>query len=179
MTIGLEGVSTLYLDANILVYFIEGAPDLRARFRLVFAQAGECGIALATSEMTIAECLRGAFRRRDRALVDVYRSLLGRDDLLHLVAVDVEVLTAAAKLAASCEIKLIDAIHVASATRANCQALLTNDQRLRAPEEVRVLRLDHLAASPSAEKRAQRRRRAGIRGLWRNLRQVSACAPDA
>ena len=144
MTNGLEGASTLYLDANILIYFIEGAPDLRARVGSVLAQSDSRGIALATSNLTIAECLHGAWRRRDRALVNVYRGFFSTNDLVRLVGIDDEILAAAAEFAATCEIKLIDAIHVASAVSAGCEALLTNDRRLRAPATVRVLQLGEL-----------------------------------
>ena len=144
MISGFDGVSTLYLDANILIYFIEGAPELRARVRYALAQADKRAIALATSQLTIAECLRGAWRRRDQALVDVYRAFFSAEDLVRPVAVDTEILAGAAEFAASYQVKLIDAIHVASAVSAGCQALLTNDKRLRAPAALRALQLGEL-----------------------------------
>lgn len=142
MTNRLDGISRLYLDANIIIYFIEGDLELRTAVADVLEQAGARGVSLLTSDIAIAECLHGAFKRKKRPLVELYRSFFADEGLISLAPIAAPVLELSAEIGAALALKTVDAIHVATAIAVGCDALLTNDNGLRAPEG---LRIDQLA----------------------------------
>jgi predicted nucleic acid-binding protein len=137
----MDGVSKLYVDANILIYFIEGNAEFQAMVARVFAEADARGAVLVTSEMSIAECLHGPFKRGDAPLVETYRAFFKDEELIALAPIVVPVLDLAAQVGADLGLKTVDAIHVASAMSAGCDALLTNDRGMRATEPLAIRQL--------------------------------------
>jgi len=137
----LDGVGKLYLDANILIYFVEGKDDLGDLAALIFAEADAIGAELVTSEISIVECLRGPFKTDHPRLVATWRDLFRNRDLIALTPVLASILDDAAHIGAEFGLKTIDAIHVASALSAGCEALLTNDQGMRGPERLAIRQL--------------------------------------
>ena len=71
----LGGVSSLYIDANILIYLVLDRGAKRDAVTVILAEAKTRGIFLSTSEITLAECLFGAFKQENEALAGVYRAL--------------------------------------------------------------------------------------------------------
>lgn len=139
----LNGVSRLYVDANIIVYFIEGQahePE-QQKARTALQYCYEHGIEPHTSELSIAECLRGPYSREQRDILDVYKSFFAHTGSLTLLPIDAALLELAAHCGATCNIRLADAIHIASALAADCGAFLTNDKRIRAPSALRIIQL--------------------------------------
>jgi predicted nucleic acid-binding protein len=66
---------------------------------------------------------------------------------LKVVATDTEIAQNAALLRAKYSLKTIDAIHLATAIVAGCDAFLTNDHIFRRVSELRILVLDDLSRS--------------------------------
>lgn len=73
-----EGVrgQRVYLDANAVVYALEGEPALKAQVLSVLALIDAGETEAVTSEMTLAEVLSVPYRRGDAALADPYERLL-------------------------------------------------------------------------------------------------------
>ena len=137
----LAGISTLYVDANIFIYLVEGRDGNRDIALAVLRHAAEMNIRLATSEVTIAECLYGAFKQGNEELANIYRDLLSAGIVAETIPGDPVLFEYAAYVGASHSLKLIDAIHVASATIFECDAFLTNDRGIRAPDHLRIIQL--------------------------------------
>jgi len=136
--------STIYLDANIVVYFIERRDALQQGVIdiLQAAVAAECRFV--ANEMVAAECLFGVFRSRRNWLIGAYETFFTESPLLMLTPIDGKLLLRAALVGATAGFALIDATHVVSAQDAGAAHLLTNDRRLRSHEGIKVVQLADL-----------------------------------
>lgn len=120
----------LYLDANILIYAMETADSrgMRARRCLQQIELGE--VEGVTSELTLAEVLRGGNAARSEALSEGYLELLSSASPIGIVPVDRNVLISAARLQFDRRIELPDAIHLATAIITGCALILTEDKEM-------------------------------------------------
>lgn len=123
----------VYLDTNALIGILEKADRLdEAQDRLV-GKINDGGLEAVTSELALAECLVKPIANRDEALVQDYMWLLAADSkFLQVKPVTRDVILEAARVRAGAGIKLPDAIHVATANLADCDAFVSNDKRLAA-----------------------------------------------
>ena len=121
-----------YIDSNIIIYMVEGETELKAGAASAIDRCLREGGLLVTSELTVAECLTGALRR-DRQVADTYLDLFDREKLLDVVDVTRSIVRRAAELGAELNLKLLDALHVATAEALGCEVFLTNDRAIRAP----------------------------------------------
>lgn len=129
----------LYLDSNIFMYAIEGHELYVATIQQIFSCIANKSIPVYTSELTLAECLVMPLKLGNKRLAQLYEAHLSTHAGLECLPISREILVQAAQLRADLNIKLPDAIHVASALHANCDSLLTNDQGIRAPSSLSVL----------------------------------------
>lgn len=130
----IAGTNRLYIDANVLIYFVEGAhQDLEEAARRAFSYAHAAGITLVTSTLTLTECLYGVHIRSDAELASDYQSVL-QGGTFELVPVDEDIAENAAAIGVTLGMKLVDATHVATARAVGCDAILTNDDGMSAPK---------------------------------------------
>jgi predicted nucleic acid-binding protein len=137
----LDGVSSLYLDSNILIYLVEDRSAKRDAVTAILAEAQTLGVFLTTSEITLAECLFGAFKQENEALAGVYRELFSGDGFIQTILCQSIIFEDAARRGATLSLKLVDAIHIASATHFGCDAFLTNDNGIRGPVTLKIIQL--------------------------------------
>jgi predicted nucleic acid-binding protein len=140
----LRGVTDLGLDTAPVVYFLEAHPQYGPLVREVFQRIGNGEITARTSVVTLSEALVRPLAVGDIPLQDEYRKLLLRSEHLETRAIDDTAAERAADIRARYQFRLPDALQVAVALEAGCQALLTNDVRLQRVTELRVLTLDEL-----------------------------------
>lgn len=134
----------IYADSNTLIYLVEGSPEFLPVVERFFRYAGDNGIPLVTSEITIAECLHGAHKAGSEALAAEYLEIFQDIDIFSLVPVERDILERAARIGAEQKLKLIDAIHVTSAIETGCDVLVTNDKGIRSTPDLRVVQLTEL-----------------------------------
>ena len=120
----------LYLDTNIIIYAIEQGNRWTELLRALFAAIDRGEVRAVTSELTIAEVLTKPYAVGADDLVQRYQTVLSGEGALHVVPVDRSVLDPAAQLRAQTRLKLMDAIHIATAIDRLCDACLSNDIRL-------------------------------------------------
>lgn len=127
----MEPIARLYVDSNIFIYTFE-SEDARAELlRRVFSRQRN-GPLFATSELSLAETLVGAYRKSDQDLIEIYRYWIAPNTFVDVQPVERTVLWNAAILRATHEsLKLADAIHLATAFHLDCTHFLTGDRRLR------------------------------------------------
>jgi predicted nucleic acid-binding protein len=145
MSRSLEGIASLYLDSNILIYLIEGNEVAGELVLAAFREIEAHRIALYTSEITITECLNGAYRAELEELAQKYLELLGSEEFITIIPVDTDVCIAAARLGALHRLKTVDAIHLASAGLAGCDALLSNDGAFRSTDGILSIQLSEFS----------------------------------
>ncbi len=127
----------VYVDSNVLIYYVDGLPAFKSLAEnAVMAFIGS-EWRLFSSEITFGECLRGV--PRDAPDVSaVFLAILSNAEFISLAPVSLALIKRAAALGAELNMKLIDAIHVATAEALGCDVFLTNDRGIRAPAGIEL-----------------------------------------
>lgn len=146
----LQSITRLFLDTAPVVYYVEQNPAYFAVAQSVFDRI-EAGILTAvTSPVTLAECLIHPYRLGLSQLQeDFYRVITGAEHTV-FQPIDAAVGQQAAILRARYNLTLIDALQIAAALTADCDAFLTNDYALQRVTELRIIVLDNLQPFPSS-----------------------------
>ncbi|MDP2801626.1 MAG: PIN domain-containing protein [Phreatobacter sp.] len=122
-----------YLDANFLIRIVESPGHTLSGHERLWDMAGAGRISVVTSWLTLSEVLVVPMRDKEDGLVMAYQDLFaGQMVPITLIDVSVDVLTSAARLRARWPaLKLPDAVHLASAEKADCDVFVSGDRRLR------------------------------------------------
>ncbi|MBN8921200.1 MAG: type II toxin-antitoxin system VapC family toxin [Rhizobiales bacterium] len=140
---------TIYLDTNILILAVEGGSVWSESLREMFVCIDDNAIHAFTSELTFAEVLAKPLAVEATGLVKAYEELLAPTSVIRVVPIDRAILASAAALQGKLAIKLMDAIHVATAVSSACDFFFTGDTRLgqRIKDDIRWLPLDEVNGS--------------------------------
>jgi predicted nucleic acid-binding protein len=142
----LARASSVCLDANILIYLVEGEALQKARVLALWRAMMRHGIRVLASELAVGECLIGAFKSGVPEITNAYQRLFSEPDEVELWPVDLKLITAAAALGAAHRLKLVDAMHLQSAIAAGCDLFITNDTGFRSGYGVRVVQLNDIGS---------------------------------
>ena len=133
---GIPDQAVLLIDTAPIIYLLENHPRLAARFRPVFEAHAAGSVVFATTTITLAEVLTGPLRAGNEALARRYRGLL---QSWQLVELDSDIAETAARLRATRQLKLPDAVQAASALAIGAAALVTHDRDFSRLSELRIL----------------------------------------
>lgn len=131
---------TLFLDACIVIYWIEARDPFHARLmaRLRALRQESPDAAFAVSRLSWLECMFKPLRDGDQALADEYRAFFDAGQL-RVIELTVPVIERAAALRAEHDLRTPDAIQAASALEiVGDMMFLTNDQRFRKVPSLRM-----------------------------------------
>jgi predicted nucleic acid-binding protein len=139
-----QNVARLFLDTAPVIYYVEKNPHYLALVKIVFDHIDDGSLNAVTSPVTLAECLVVPYRLGLVQLQQDFFDLIvhGRNTVFE--PIDHRSAQHAAELRARYNLALPDALQVAVALGAGCDALLTNDGDLKRVTELRVLILDEL-----------------------------------
>ena len=137
----ISGVGRLYVDANILIYLFEENAAFYENVAAAFGLAQQLGTKILTCEITVTECLNGAYRIKNLELAKLYLDMLGDQNFITLIPIHLATCIGAARLSAGQGLKTIDALHLASSIAGECDAFLTNDLRFKTNESIRIIQL--------------------------------------
>jgi len=140
----LISVNRLYLDTAPIIYFVQSNSHYLLRMKVIFKMLEEGKFTLVTSPMLIAECLVAPCKNVSLQLQQAFTDLLTEGQNTELIALDLWCGKIAADLIARYHLRLADALHLAAAICAGCDAFLTNDRKLRCVRELKVLMLQEL-----------------------------------
>jgi len=127
----------LYLDANPIVYGIEGVPDFRLAALDWIERAEAAGGVVITSRLSRLECRVKPLRDGNMDLLGLFEGFFAREGL-ELMEVTADVIEAATQLRATHNFRAPDAIHLASALAAKADVFLTGDRDLTRCRELNV-----------------------------------------
>lgn len=133
----------VYLDANVFIYALEGEPHTKELVTPFFAALDAGDIDGVTSDLTLAEVLVYPYRTENAELVDRYERLLSPTSNLTRVPVTLEVWREAARLRGETQIKLPDAVHLATAEAERCEFVVTNDKGIAKMSSIPVVLVDN------------------------------------
>lgn len=129
----------LYVDANILIYLMETTNEEEIPINSVFKAIFDLKISIFTSDITITECLNGAFIKSNEDLIRYYIDLFSIHGFINRIPLHYEILVDAARVNAVHNLKTVDAIHYSSALASHCDTLLTNDRNFKSSENLKVI----------------------------------------
>ena len=144
----LSGVALLYVETSPFIYYTEKRPGYVDKARAIFRYLDEGRLSVITSTIALSETLVKPIREHDEALVNAYSELFESTAGLSMMPVSAAVARLSAQLRAHYELKTPDALHLATALEAHCDAFLTNDKGFKRVSELRVLVLDELELEP-------------------------------
>jgi predicted nucleic acid-binding protein len=138
----------LYLDSNIIILAVEAGNQWSELLRKLFEAIDRNEVHAITSEMTIAEVLAKPLALGAADVVAQYEALFVENSQLETIKIDRAIRRSAAGLQGRLSVKLVDAIHAATASEARCDFFVSNDIRLgREIESPRWLSLGDVAAT--------------------------------
>ncbi len=121
----------VYLDANRVIYAVEGFPDYADQIRALLEAMDAGEVVAITSELTLAETLVKPFKDQNPAIQQAYRTFLTPTAEFEIKPINRDILESAAQWRATSKLKLPDAIHLASSIVERCDSLLTNDETFK------------------------------------------------
>lgn len=149
----MEKISTLlariqgqrvYVDTNIFVYFLE-RHERYFDTVLPFFQLFDEGLSFAcTGDAAVAETLFKPYQVDDVIRVSEFKAFFANDEFISVLPHTTKVFELAAELAPKRGMKLIDALHYATAVLAGCNFILTNDAGFASNSEIEVIYLQDL-----------------------------------
>jgi predicted nucleic acid-binding protein len=140
----LIGVTRLGFDTSPVIYFVEANPKYDALVTEIFQRVANGAPLGITSVITLSEVLVQPILHQHALLQQEYRDLLARGRNFGTLAISAAIAERAAELRARYRLRTPDALQIAAALEAKCEAFLTNDSGLRRVTELRVLILDEL-----------------------------------
>jgi predicted nucleic acid-binding protein len=134
----------VYIDTNIFIYFL----DRNERYFdkvMPFFQLFSDGLSIAyTGDAVVAETLYKPYQINDSERVSEFKEFFADDEFITVLPHTKKVFELAAELSPKRAMKLIDALHYATAAIAGCKFLLTNDRGFTSVESLEVIYLDVL-----------------------------------
>lgn len=144
LDVALANITNLGLDTSPFIYFIERNQTYMAVMREIFRRIDAGVFEGSSSVITMTELLVQPRKNQNLALEREYRDLLVHGRNFTLISIDPQIAESAADLRARYNLRTPDALQVAAALQAGCEAFLTNDKGLQRVTELRVLVLDEL-----------------------------------
>lgn len=140
-----NGVDRCFLDTAPIIYYIEQNSAYFAIARSVFQRLRAGAFTAVTSPVTLAECLVVPHRQGLTQLKQDFVDVITTGENTLFSPITSEVGQQAAELRVQYNLKLPDALQIATARVAGCQALLTNDTGLKRVGELRILIISELS----------------------------------
>ena len=120
----------VYLDTNIVIYFVEQTPSWLSKVVARFARFRAASDRLVIGDLTWAECLVGPFLSGDAVVEASYRTFFTDPDI-QVLPLTTAICERAARIRATHKFELVDSLHLATAVEHGCSLFLTNDAQLK------------------------------------------------
>lgn len=127
----------VFLDANLVIYFIEQPPIWGAKTTARIAALLASGERLAINDLVRMECQVGPLKTGDSLLLNKFFTFFASLDV-QVLALTAAICDRAARIRALHNFKPLDSLHLATAVEASCTRFLTNDAALARFPDIRV-----------------------------------------
>lgn len=135
----------VYFDANIFIYFLEGAAPYQALLGSLFEALAAQRFTAQTSLLTVTEILPPLVRANHSAAIAGAIDLVRDSGLIETHSASDQIFIQAGFLRGAIGMKTPDALHVATAISQGADIFLTNDQGIRTPSSLtRLLLSDYV-----------------------------------
>ena len=136
--------NSVYIDTNIFIYFLDGNKDFLAVVA-PFLEAVSAGKIIGyTGDAVIAETMVRPYKIGNIAMIEQFKAFFYREEFLTILPHDSKTFDVAAQISAKHGMKLIDALHLATALQAGCKYLITQDMVFKQVEGVELVNLKNI-----------------------------------
>ena len=147
-TLALPSAGLVYIDANSVIYSVERIEPYRTLLEPMWQQAQDGNLSIVSSPVLLTEVLVKPLQVGNTEIEMQYRELFA-SHAVRLLDAPYAVFYDAARLRAQTGVKIPDALHAATALRANCALFITNDTDFRRIQGLPAVILDDLLAEES------------------------------
>lgn len=134
----------VYIDANAFIFFLDRHDRYFSVVAPIFQDCFKQRIFATTGAAAVAEVMVHPYRSGDAALIAHVKSFFNQKNFLTIAGHDIALFDTAAMLAGQRKMKLIDALHYATAQQNQCKFFLTNDHRISSSDSLTVIQIDQL-----------------------------------
>lgn len=131
-----------YFDSNAFIELLEGSDELSVPLQALLLRLRTENITIVASELVLAEVLVKARMRGGPQLHKKYIDLLVFSGAVELQAITRNLLYSVARYREATGARIPDAIHVVTAIQCGCPVILTRDERMKVPDEIRKMSSD-------------------------------------
>lgn len=134
----------VYMDTNVFIYFLE-LSDGYYEIVAPIIEACEAGKFIGyTGDVAVAETMIQPYREDNLSLVANFKAFFATENFLSIQSHDAAIFDLAAQLRAKRGMKLIDALHYATALKAGCSFFLSNDASIKSDAIMEVIAINTL-----------------------------------
>ncbi len=134
----------VYLDANPIIYFLNGNEIFFSITRALFQMIDTGQVVASTGDLCLAELLVKPTKDNKLQEIDYIKEIFEKE-FIQLLAHKREVFLLASSIRARSGLKMIDAIHVATAVYYQCDVFITGDIKIvNSIKEIEILNLNSL-----------------------------------
>jgi predicted nucleic acid-binding protein len=130
-------IVSVFLDTNIVIYLIEGAPHLAAVAERYVENLVAQGQRLVVSDLVRMECSVRPLRMNDAVTLSAFNGYFDSEHV-DVAAITAAVCNRAALIRAQRNFGPMDSLHLATAVENGCERFLTHDVRLRSFPDIAV-----------------------------------------
>jgi predicted nucleic acid-binding protein len=133
-----------YLDANLLIYFFNDHPQYFEIAESIILAAERREFLAHTSKAVIAEVMVHPYRSGNPELIAKFRAFFDQS-FITVVGNPDELFDVATMYAGTRSMKLIDALHYATALHFGCTAIVSNDKKfMKQRDHLEIINIDEL-----------------------------------
>jgi predicted nucleic acid-binding protein len=134
----------VYLDTNFFIYFLSRQPDYLPVVEPLMRACDEGQFEGVTGHLALSEVLVEPYRQQSPEEIARVKSLFSRDKFLELVGHDEKTFDLAAQIRARHGLRMIDALHYATALNASCRFIISNDTDFRRGGTLEIISISDL-----------------------------------
>ena len=147
-TLTLPQGGLVYLDTNCLIYTVERVQPYLSLLDPMWQAAERGALTVASSGLIVVEALVKPLRDGNRQIEAQYHEVFGAS-VFRVLEMPLAVFEQAAQIRAVTGLKTADALHAATALRAECDLFITNDADFRRVEGLPTIVLRDLVEEES------------------------------
>lgn len=129
----------VYIDANYLIYFFDKRAPQFDIVAPIFVACDSGEFLGFTGDAAVAEVMVHPYRSMSAAEIARGKAFFAREDFINVLRHDASAFDTASQLRATSNMKMMDALHYATALQAGCRYLLTNDGDFKGSGQLEVI----------------------------------------
>ncbi len=139
-----KNVTRIGIDTSPIIYLVEKHPQYFPLMAEVLSRISNGNMIAISTMITLTEVLTHPIKQGNLQLANDYEKILLNSVGFRMMPVEAQIARRAAELRAQYNLKTPDALQIATALVAGCDAFLTNDIRLKQVKVISFLILDEL-----------------------------------